>query len=232
MAERHPWLPYVAPFAAYMSFIAIEGLISQIVVWGLLPPLLTEVNIWLYPVKITVVCAVLWHFRHHYPELSFAGTAMRHYGLGVVVGVVVFLLWIRMDWPFATLGEGADGYNPYAAGMGTVATLGLIAIRLFGAALVVPIFEELFWRAFIMRYLVHPTFKTVALGTFTPASFAITCVLFGIEHHLWLAGIMAAIAYGGLLCLTRRLAPVVVAHGVTNLLLGVWVLRTGNWSFW
>ncbi|MBI5137458.1 MAG: CAAX prenyl protease-related protein [Nitrospirae bacterium] len=227
-----PWPPYVLPFAAYMGFIALEGLLETAA--GALPALAALAaadHLWLYPLKVGVVVLLLWRFRHRYAEFRAPARPGRDWPLAVAVGTAVFLLWIRMDWPFATQG-GAEGYDPHAAALGAAAALPLIAIRLAGAALVVPVFEELFWRAFVMRYLVRPDFHNVPLGAFTPASFAITAVLFGLEHHLWLAGIMAGAAYGALLCVTRNLPVVIVAHGVTNLLLGVWVLATANWAFW
>jgi len=152
---------------------------------------------------------------------------------------VVYLAWVRMDWSWATLGQGA-GYNPWQAGASVGALLA--AVRLCGAAVVVPIMEELFWRSFLLRFIitlfpegktnVTPEFTSIPLGTFTPISFVVTVVLFGSEHTLWLAGMMAGVIYNLLLYKTHRLWPCVLAHGVTNLLLGVHVLITQEWHWW
>ncbi len=225
------WLPLALPFAAYMGFIALEGGLDQLAaVAPAAAPLAEADHLWLYPVKIAVVLGLLWHYRHAYRPFVRPAAA-RHWGLSVGVGIAVFGLWIQMDWPWAQMGDGGEGYNPLAAGSGAT-TLALVAVRLAGASIVVPVMEELFWRGFIMRYLIHPEFTRIPPGRFTWASFLITAVLFGLEHHLWLAGIMAGLFYGGLLCITRNLPTVIVAHGVTNLLLGIWVLATGNWLFW
>ena len=32
----------------------------------------------------------------------------------------------------------------------------MVAVRIFGAALVVPVMEELFWRSFLMRWIESP----------------------------------------------------------------------------
>src|SRR6516162_4139170 len=153
--------------------------------------------------------------------------------------VVVYLAWVRMDWSWATLGQGA-GYNPWQAGASVGALLA--AVRLCGAAVVVPIMDELFWRSFLLRFVISlfpeektnvtPEFTSIPLGTFTPISFVVTVVLFGSEHTLWLAGMMAGAIYNLLLFKTRRLWPCVLAHGVTNLLLGVHVLVTQEWQWW
>lgn len=109
----------------------------------------------------------------------------------------------------------------------------LAAIRLFGASIVVPVMEELFWRSFLIRWIINPEdFKNIPLGTFTLSSFAITVVLFGLEHHLWLAGMVAGAIYNGVLYKTRGLWPCVIAHAVTNLTLGIHVLITQEWQWW
>ncbi|MFB3115269.1 MAG: CAAX prenyl protease-related protein [Nitrospirales bacterium] len=147
----------------------------------------------------------------------------------VGVGLGVYALWVRMDWPWAIQGELSD-YNPFLAGP----TLGIVlaVIRIFGASVIVPIMEELFWRSFLIRYIVNANFETVRLGTFTIGSFAATVVLFGLEHNLWLAGMMAGICYSGLLYWTGRLWPCIIAHGITNFVLGIHVLTTGEWYWW
>jgi CAAX prenyl protease-like protein len=170
------------------------------------------------------------YFWPAYQELrdkvcASAGEAL----LVLVVGGLVYVAWVRMDWSWAMQGQPA-GYNPFqaAAGAGII----LAGIRIFGAAVVVPVMEELFWRSFLIRYLVTPTFTTVRLGTFTPVSCGVTIVLFGLEHHLWLAGMMAGAAYNLVLYKTRRLWPCILAHAITNLCLGIHVLVSGEWHWW
>ena len=225
-------LPRILPFACYMAFIALSSALGW---WaGELPDRaawMDTVDLWLYPVKTAVVVGCLIAFWSQYGELKdriFAGWG--EVFLGVGVGLVVYLAWVRMDWSWAMQGEVVAGYDPFVAGAG-VGTV-LAGIRLLGAAAVVPVMEELFWRSFVIRYIVSPQFETVRLGTFTIASFVITTVLFGVEHNLWLAGMMAGAAYTLLLYRTGRLWPCIVAHAVTNLALGVHVLVTGEWQWW
>jgi CAAX protease family protein len=61
---------------------------------------------------------------------------------------------------------------------------------------------------------------------------AVTLILFAVEHDRWLAGLMAGAAYTMLLYWTQRLWPCILAHGLTNLLLGVHVLLTHDWRYW
>ena len=47
-----------------------------------------------------------------------------------------------------------------------------------------------------------------------------------------LAGIMAGVFYNLLLYWSRSIYVCIIAHSVTNLLLGIYVIRTGSWQFW
>ena len=107
-----------------------------------------------------------------------------------------------------------------------------ISIRLFGAVVIVPIMEELFWRSFLLRYLINTEFKQVTLGTFNWFSLIWTVLLFGLEHQRWLAGMAAGILYTLLLYRTKSLSACILAHAITNLALGIYVLVTQHWEYW
>ena len=212
--------PRILPFAAYMAFIGVSSLL----------PVDAGAELWLYPIKTLVVLGLLVYFWSSYQELQRPiFTDAKDAGLGIGVGVVVYVLWVRMDWAWAIQGE-LTGYNPFEEGNGI--GWGLAAVRIFGASIVVPLMEELFWRSFLIRWVVNPDFEKVAFGTFTLGSFAATVVLFGLEHNLWLAGMMAGVAYNCLYYQTRRLWPCVVAHATTNFILGMHVLTTQEWQWW
>ena len=224
-------IPRILPFAAYMSFIALAQAMAwlshnnpSLASWG------PVVDLWLYPAKTTIVLGALAYFWPSYEELKDRMFCKAGEGLvTVATGLVVYLAWVRMDWPWAMQGT-PTGYDPFKAGHGW--GMVLAGVRLFGAAVVVPIMEELFWRSFLLRYLVTSRFESIPLGTFTAFSFVATIVLFGLEHHLWLAGMFAGAAYTLLLYRTGRIWPCIVAHGVTNLALGVHVLVTHEWQWW
>jgi len=220
----------IAPFAVYVGFIAAAQSVEWVatVVPGL-RPWIPLINLWVYPVKIAVVLGLLAYYWPCYDELTPKRQAWTHGVIAVGIGLAVYLVWVRMDWSWA-LQSRREGYDPYRGGsaFGTV----LAAVRLFGAVMVVPIMEELFWRSFLLRYLVSSRFDTVKLGTFTPFSFVVSVILFGIEHNLWLAGIMAGVAYTLLLYRCGDLWPCIVAHAVTNFALGVHVLSTQEWKWW
>jgi CAAX prenyl protease-like protein len=107
-----------------------------------------------------------------------------------------------------------------------------ILARVVGAVLVVPVMEELFWRGFLLRWLINPDFRSVPMGAFTPFSFWATVVLFGVEHEQWLAGMICGALLNGLLYRTKSLFACVIAHATANALLASWVLARADWKFW
>ncbi len=219
--------PRILPFAVYMGFIASVPLLTMFFPAG---EQASGIELWVYPVKILVVGGLLLFFWSQFEELKSPILISWTEGLSVVgIGLLVYFLWVRMDWPWAIQGEMSD-YNPFeqANGMGML----LAGFRLFGASVVVPVMEELFWRSFLIRWIIDTRFNVIPLGTFTIGSFAATVILFGLEHNLWLAGMMAGALYNVLLYQTRRLWPCILAHGLTNFVLGIHVLVTEEWQWW
>jgi len=220
----------VVPFALFMGFVGLQQGLEWMVQRGLFP--LTEQQLlYLYPIKALLVGLLLVLFFRHYREFRFSDFTNLKTTLGsVLLGLLVFILWINMNWKFTTFSTG-NGFDPTLVPAAGARNL-LIFFRLFGAALVVPVMEELFWRSFLLRYIINSNFESIAIGAFTWSSFAIGSVLFGLEHNLILAGVMAGVAYNLLLYRTKSICQCVLAHAVTNLALGIYVLQTGNWQFW
>ena len=224
MFNRAAWLR-ILPFAAYMLFIVIGDLLERL---GVAPGPLR----WLYPVKVGVVALLLALFWRHYHELGGRGRGLRlpaaALATALATGVGVLVLWVSLNADWMIVGS-ASGFDPRTAG--SIDWL-LVAIRIAGAALVVPVMEELFWRSFLMRWIVNQDFETVEPSQLGLKSFVITVLLFGFEHNLWLAGMVAGAAYALLYMRHRNLWSPILAHAVTNGLLGAWVVVTGNWSYW
>ena len=217
MDRLRAWL--TSPFAAYVLPFAVFILITEFArhVEGS--------TLFTYPVKTFLTAWLLWRFRRHYAELEW------HWSwLAVAAGVFVFVLWIPLSDPRLVMGAPTLLASPYQ--LAGEWAMPWIAVRLLGSSLLVPVMEELFWRSFVARSLVDTHFTRVPLGTFTTSSLVLSVVLFGLEHTQWVAGIMAGLVYSWLLRRTRSLGACVLAHGVTNFLLGVYVLATESWEFW
>ncbi|ODS32447.1 MAG: CAAX amino terminal protease self- immunity [Candidatus Scalindua rubra] len=226
------WFPRVFPFLLFIAFIALERLIDFLSHYYAPMVTVAEYDSYIfYPVKTVLVAIVLLSLWNRYTEIDmrrvFSGKNLL---IGFVAGAVVFVLWINMDREFATMSK-SEGLNPFIIDNPLLLYL-MISFRLFGATVVVPVFEEIFWRSFVIRYIISPRFEDVPVGKFTWPSFMISSILFGLEHNLWLAGIIAGVLYSMVLYRTKDLGTVIFAHAVTNLFLGIYVLSTGSWQFW
>ena len=103
-----------------------------------------------------------------------------------------------------------------------------------GAVLVVPVMEELFWRDYLWRRVVAPNdFKLAAVGEWDWKAYLVVSLAFAVVHgNWWATSIVWGLMIGGLLAYTRSLGACIVMHATTNLLLALYVLRTGDWTFW
>lgn len=194
--------------------------------------------------------ALLWLRPWRYYE----ALQRRHLLPAVGLGIGVFVLWVGFEsalvqrllpglseayqrwgvFPFGELREVAtlpDGtlYQPYnPAVCGWTLTL----VRLAGSAFVIAIIEEFFWRGFLYRWVRSLDFLDIDPGVLHWPAFLGVAAVFGIEHSEWLAGMLTGLAYGYFYIRTRDVWAVALAHVVTNLLLGLYVLGTGAYHFW
>lgn len=218
---RSPSLPYVLPFAVFIALLAIMPPLG-------LPPRV-ELFAW-----IVVVGAVLLVFSREAIDL-----AVRHWLGSLAVGVGVFLLWIAPELFIAgyrdsiafrnpLLGEGRSGFGVEARGDAVA-----LALRSARAVLLVPIVEELFWRAWLPRWMVRADFRAVPMGSYTLGAFWITALLFALEHgRYWDVGLAAGLAYNAWMWRTRSLGDCILAHAVTNACLAAYVITAGQWQYW
>ena len=212
-------LPYVAPFGLFLAFLALRGLLSP------------DVE---YPLRVLIVTAVLLLFSRHVISLKTSRPAA-----SVAVGIGVFLLWIGPDaiwtgyrehWLVnnALMGAARSSLPEHAR-----VDLFFLFFRIAGSVLLVPVIEELFWRAWLMRYLISPRFETVRLGAYSALSFWVTAALFASEHGpYWDVGLIAGIAFNWWMIRTRSLADCILAHAVTNACLAVYVISMSRWQYW
>lgn len=211
---------YTAPFLTFVCLMVMERALH-------LPPQVA------YPVRLSVSSLVIYFASRSL--VSFRASRLL---ASAAIGAVVFLIWVGPDilfgyrhhWLFENFINGA----PVSSVPGALQRNWLfVASRFAGSTLVVPILEELFWRGWLMRWLVDKEFQTVALGTYSPAAFWVVAALFASEHGpYWEVGLIAGVIYNWWMIRTRSLADCIVAHGVTNGMLSIYVLAADQWQYW
>ncbi len=205
---------------------------------------------WVYAGKTFLGAVMLLAIWRYIEEMEW-----RFSWEAVAVGVGVWIIWVGLDGYYPKTGTlyaehicpwlqkigltksctaaPVAPWNPNEAfGPASGLALFFIVVRIVGSSLVVPPLEEVFYRSFVYRYIASQEFMAVSLGKFLPIPFLVTSVLFGFVHHEWLAGILCGFAYQGLVIWKGRLGDAIVAHGITNFLLGLWVVWKGAWHFW
>jgi CAAX prenyl protease-like protein len=108
-----------------------------------------------------------------------------------------------------------------------------LSFRILAATVTVPIAEELAFRGFLTRRLAAVDFESVKFQSLSLVPLIVSSLAFGLMHgNRWLAGTVAGFVYALALRQRGRIGDAVVAHGLTNALLAVWVLVTGDWGLW
>jgi len=216
--RRHPAIPYVLPFAVFIGMLALQQLVP--------------IPAWVrFAVSIVAILGV--------SLVPLRGGPSRPLG-SILIGIAVFVVWVAPDvvapwWRHLFLFDNAitghpAGNTPPASQHDPVFLIFRIAI----SVIAVPILEELFWRGWLMRWLVDSRdFERVPLGTFAPAAFWITALLFASEHgSFWDVGLAAGIIYNWWMVRTRNLWDCILAHAVTNGILAAYVIGAGQWQYW
>jgi CAAX prenyl protease-like protein len=186
-----------------------------------------------YVARAIGVAVMLFCFRGHYTKIRWNG-----WWLGVIVGIIGIFQWIgmqlflqrHMDW----FKPGPDFFNPAEYFKSSATFWNFVTVRIVSAAVVVPFMEELFWRDYLWRYISAPNnFKLATVGERDWKSVLIVSGAFAFVHgNWWLTAIVWGLLIAVLLITTRSLGACIIAHGVTNLLLAIYVLKTHDYSFW
>jgi CAAX prenyl protease-like protein len=226
-ASERAILPYAIPMAGYLVLTTVEGYLPTARGGGPSP-------VWYplaYTLKVVVVAALMWVCRSAWRDLRpWPGLAA--IALAVGVGLAVTLVWVGLDgrYPTFAITGARAAFDPGI--LPPAARWPFVAVRLIGLVVLVPVFEELFWRSFLIRWLIADDFTGVPIGRVTPLAAIVSSVIFGAVHPEWLPGVLTGLAWAWLLRRTRSVSACVVSHATANLALGVYVLATGDWKFW
>ena len=228
LVAGYPQAPLAAPFLVFLALMALESAFD------------VSYKPWLYALRTFGALFVALSFRKYWPPLG-----KLHLPVAVVAGLVVAYGWVVVhhwfagfDWYSSTQVLGKDPtpdeyYIPHEhLGTGLAYWLFLI-VRIGGASTVVPIVEELFWRAFVLRLLINwYRFEDVPLAQFTWFSFVVCSLASALEHPQWEVGILCWVVYNLLFYWKKSLLCLMVTHGITNLALYIYVVMYGDWVFW
>jgi CAAX prenyl protease-like protein len=222
---QSPLAAYVAPFAVFMGGLALVAAVGAVGKDGIF---FARPEFWVYPLQTLLCGGVLVFYWRRY-DFGAAGG----YPLAVMAGFLALALWLL---PQVLLGfpPRTEGFDPTVFSGDPLLYRLTVVARFARLVVVVPLVEEIFWRGFLMRYLIREDFETVALGTYRSLSFFGVAGMFMLVHATpdWPAAFLTGLIYNGLMVKTKSLAACVAAHAITNLGLGLYIMATGQWGFW
>jgi len=263
VTRNNKTLAHVVPFAAFMLFLSLDLILGATgfkidnEYAGAWYRFHTEQ--WIYPLQSIVCFGIVVFFWRQYEFRPVKGWAF-----GLVAGAVGIVLWVLpailyqplgvSDWPsfnlslpmildnkpiwsLLGLAERPEGFDAtwfrddqpfwYACA---------IAMRFFRMVVVVALVEEIFWRGFLLRFLVDPDrpFWKTAFGTYQRRAFWIVVALFMLAHapEDWLGAIIFCCLANWVAIRTRSLLACILCHAAANLILGIYVMLTQQWGFW
>ena len=223
--------PDVALMAPMMVYLALLG------VRDLLPP---EHGVWAALLRGVGGLLAVWVVRRHLPPWGAP-----HWRIAIPAGILVAIGWVvgqhffnslgvPVRLPLPLFGEAGPPVDPRDVLGSEKLYWWSVVTRIAVAVITVPIVEEIFWRAFLLRALVSwADFERVPLGRFTWFSFLGTSLLSTVQHpDNWLVSIFCWMAFNALFYWRPSVLFLVIVHGVTNLALYVYVVEAGDWMFW
>lgn len=203
---------------------------------------------WLLPIQSLICCGILIFFWKHY---SFG--PWRGWWVGVIGGVVGIGLWLMPTtlydvlgmteetvgvWKYFGLAPRLDGFDPgdMREPFGEMGVWVSGVLRFFRAVVVVALVEEIFWRGFLMRFLLEPDgdYWNVPFGVAHWKSYLVTTGAFMLAHQP--VDYLGALLFGSLMywvaVRTKSLFACVLMHGVANLLMGGYALYFQKFGLW
>ena len=219
--EEYPSFRYVAPFVIFIVLLAIAPKLD----------LDARLEAPLRVIVMAAVCYVCWP-----RDLTLKPTKPL---LSIGVGAIVFVIWIVPDVLFPGYRQSVLFSNSFIGHLHSSLrpseqqNAWVLGWRTIRAVAIVPIVEELFWRAWAMRWLINPDFEKVPLGAYGTLAFWVTAVLFASEHGpYWDVGLITGIIYNSWMIRTKSVADCVLMHAVTNAILSSYVIARAQWQYW
>lgn len=245
--QKDRTLAHVVPFGIFMIFQLIGQFVGEAILWE------HEAAPWwrqwpeqfFYPIQTVATLAALAFFWKNY-ELKWSPKVW----WGVLAGAVGIAFWLLpttlydhwgMSGEPETFWQKLSGLAPRNEGFepgvfdGAAYAVSLI-FRLLRAVVVVALVEEIFWRGFLMRFLLKMDgdYWRVPFGKPAWISFFVVTGAFVLAHAPldWLGALIYGSMTYGICVWTRSLLACVVMHGVANALMAWYALGFGKYGLW
>jgi hypothetical protein len=251
MPRKNPWLVFLLPFVVFMLVGSLEP--TPDAPGGKSIGLAIPYNWYpmVYTVKVALTLAAIAFVLPGYGQFPFRISL-----LAIVVGVAGGVIWIGicrlnlestyvqpvldtyikpaldhvgLGWIIGSGGRAA--FNPFVQLADQPVRIWIfLATRFFGLVLIVPVIEEFFLRGFIMRFVVQRDWWEVPFGKVNRLAIVLGTLVPVLSHPELFAAVVWFSLVTWLMLRTRNIWDCVAAHAVTNFLLGIYVVTSGNWK--
>lgn len=209
---------YTLPFAVFIALLALNQVIP--------------VPVWVrFALPMAAILAV--------SRQALQADRLRQPIQSILLGLAVFVLWVGPDYLFPgyhhfwLFSNGVMGHPAASTPPADQHNIVFLIWRILVSVVAVPILEELFWRGWMMRWLIDRPFTKVLLGTYNTQAFWIVAALFASEHgSYWDVGLLTGAIYNWWMVRTRSLWSCILMHAVTNGALGWYVITQAQWQYW
>ena len=240
---------HVVPFGVFMVLLLISQFAGEAMIWehDNAPWYRHWPEQLFYPIQTVLTLVVLLFFWKHY-EFRWSGKAVL---IGVVAGLVGIGFWLLPTTLYDHWGmegkpdaffEKLTGLAPRKEGFdptvfdNPLAYWTSLIFRVFRAVVIVSLVEEIFWRSFLMRFLLDMDGKYWKVPFGKPAwiSFFVVTGAFMIAHAP--IDYLGAFIYGSLTYAvavwTKSLLACVVMHGVANATMAWYAMTYAKYGLW
>jgi hypothetical protein len=195
----------------------------------------------IYTMKIALTVAAMifvWPgYRQYQGRFSWLGLSVGVLGAAAWIGLAAWQhQWMPtlaektgIEW-FKTLGQ-RSAFNPLEQlSDQPLAAYGFMAVRLLGLIFVISVVEEFFLRGFLMRFVMAEKWWDVPFGNVTLlAVIAGTLAPVLMHPQEAVAALVWFSAVTWLMIRSRSIWDCILAHAITNLLVGIYVIASGQW---
>lgn len=218
-------VPYFFPYAVYVVSAKLFGRFGNHVDYSL---------------RIVLVAGCLVWAWQWYGGLLRSRQPWRSLTWGAGYGIVGCFVWVAFLYPFVEPQGEPWGMNAFL-------------LRLVAATFLVPLFEEILVRGYLLRTayqyaerrkggdndalantLNFDSLETVPPGAWNGFAILFSSVAFSLGHgpREWPAAFVYSLLISVVWIHRKDLFACIVTHATTNLLLGLFVLQSGQWGFW
>ncbi|BCU79412.1 CAAX prenyl protease-related protein [Luteolibacter sp. LG18] len=239
---------HVLPLAVFIGFLLLLQVVGAEITWKHpdAPWWRRAPEQWMYPLQSLVVAGLLLRGWKYYDfRWSVKWTVV-----GILCGAAGIGLWLLPTTLYDRLGLDTDpegwrawlgvaarkeGFDP-GVFQSPAAWWTAVVLRFFRAAVVVALAEEIFWRGFMMRFLLdwEGDWTRQPFGKPSLLSFVVVTGLFTAIHSgpdRAMAFLYGSLTY--LLCIrSKSLGACVAMHATANLLMCLYIVAYGKYGLW